>query len=187
MARHRISTVELKGIFGDRWLLKLEKKAFGWQYYGTSTEDEVGYEISETSSGVRGQTTHKYIDWLEFRRQSPYSNNPLFVIAEALSKVWSFLRRIILGIGGPLFLFFLVITLLDRFACNGSIGISQEGFEIIKYTLILYAACIVLPTAIFCGIGVLIRKIFKVDERLKESLRNDGYDDDLTDCTLAGE
>ena len=84
-------------------------------------------------------------------------------------------------------MFFLVITLLDRFACNGSIGISQEGFEIIKYTLILYAACIVLPTAIFCGIGVLIRKIFKVDERLKESLRNDGYDDDLTDCTMAGE
>ena len=35
-----------------------------------------------------------------------------------------------------------------------------------------------------CG---LVRKIFKVDEKLKESLRNDGYDDDLTDCSIAGE
>lgn len=166
-------------------MLKLEKKAFGWQYYGTTTEDEQGFEVSETSTGVRGTTTHKYIDWLEFRRQRPYSNNPLFVIAEALSKVWSFIRRLVLGIGGPLFVFVLVATLFDKLACGGSIGLSETGVELIKYTLILYAAVLILPTAIFCGLGVLVRKVLKVDEKLKRSLREDGYDDDISNCDYA--
>lgn len=169
MAKHFIRTVNFRGIFGDRWLLKLEKKAFGWHYYGSDVAD------------------HSYIDWLEFRRQNPYSNNVLFVITEFLSKIWSFLRRLALVICTPTVILSLVVTLLDKVVFGGSIGISDPAFKFFKLNIIGYLVGLVLPTLILSLAGFWLRKIFQIDEKASASLRNDGYDDDLSDCSIDGE
>ncbi len=187
MAKHFVRTVNIRGVFGDRWLLRLEKRAFGWHYYGSDVTDEVGYTVTETSSGFKGETTHSYIDWLEFRRQNPYSSNLLFVIAEFFSKIWSFMRRLALVIGTPLTVIALVVGLLDKFACDSSWGIGEPSLELFKMGMIFYFAGLVLPTFIFSLTGFLLRKIFRIDEKVRASLRYDGYDDDLNDCSIDGE
>lgn len=180
--RYRIDTVNIRGVMGDKWLLKLERSAFGWHYYGTETEDQVGYEVTVNSDATRatGHETHKYVDWLEFRRLRPFSGNPLFVISELLSRLWSMLRRIVLGIGVPLALILFAIILLDKFACNAE-SFGEDGLKYIGYVLLGYLIVFVVPTLIFAGLGFLWRKVFRIDERLQEDLRLNGYDDDLSD------
>lgn len=53
--------------------------------------------------------------------------------------------------------------------------------------MIFYFAGLVLPTFIFSLTGFLLRKIFRIDEKVRANLRYDGYDDDLNDCSIDGE
>lgn len=174
--RYRISTVSIRGILFDRWLLRLEKKAFGWVYYGTETEDEQSVEVTSTSAYIK----HKYIDWLEFRRITPFSNNIFFNLTEGLSRLWSFIRRIVLGIGGPIFIFILVACGIG-YAC-GEQSLVSTGMEVVKMFAIIYAAAIFLPTLLFIGLGYLWRTVFKIDQKLSMSLEDNGYDGDITNC-----
>ncbi len=159
-----------RGITGDKWLLKLEKKAFGWNFWSTENEHEYGYEIS--SDGRSGHTTHKIIQWLEFRRQSPYSHNFLFRLSEALDSVFSFFRRIFISIGIPLLVLALILGTVCQVGCNET-DMANIFFNVAMWLAIAYGISIA-GTLIFSGLGVLWRKVFKIDEKLKEI-----YGDDL--------
>lgn len=173
--KYRIHTKQVRGVLFDKWLLKLEKKAFGWNYYGLETEDNPYLDKQDLS--VR----HKYVDWLEFRRITPYSSNPLFVLLEFLSNLWGTIRKIVVSIGGPLLIILLVLSLIMMGACDDT-QTAQLGLEVCKYFVIIYAAGILLPSVIFMLAGLLTRKLFRIDEKLKQSLRDNGYKDDLEDC-----
>lgn len=80
----------------------------------------------------------------------------------------------------------LVLSLIMLGACDEA-ATANLGFEICKYFAIIYAAGILLPSLLFMGLGFLTRKLFRIDDKLKNSLRANGYSDDLTDCDLDGE
>lgn len=172
-----IQSKSFRGITGDKWLLKLEKKAFGWHYWGSQTEDEVGFEVNEHG----GRVTHKYIQWLEFRRPSPYSHNFLFGLTEVLDKIFSFFRRILISIGVPILVIALIIGIVCSVGCNEA-DMASIGFTVAEALAIAYACCIG-GTLIFCGLGILWRKVFRIDEKLKQI-----YGDDLeTACVFENE
>lgn len=179
MARNLIQSKSWRGITGDKWLLKLEKKAFGWHFWSTENEHEYGYEIS--SDGRSGHTTHKIIQWLEFRRQSPYSKNFLFNFTELLDKTFSFVRRIFISIGMPILVIALILGLVCTYGCDAA-DMGNLGFTVAKYLAIVYAISIG-GTLIFSGLGIMWRKVFKIDEKLKEI-----YGEDLeAACTFENE
>lgn len=183
MKRHVIRSVKIRGVFGDKTILKLEKKAFGWHYWGNETEDDPS--IDPTSSGG-WRVNHHLVDWLEFRRQSPYSGNFLFCLTEILSNIWSFIRRLVTLIAIPALIFVLVLSLVMQYGCN-DVNTAATGFEVLKYLAIVYGAGILAPSFIFIGFGFLWRAVFRLDEKLRAQLRADGYDDDLSNCKFAGE
>lgn len=179
MARNMIQSKSWRGITGDKWLLKLEKKAFGWHFWCTENEHEYGYEIS--ADGRSGHTTHKIIQWLEFRRQSPYSKNFLFGLTETLDKIFSFFRRIFISIGMPILVIALILGLVGTYACDAA-DMGNLGFTVAKWLAIAYAISIG-GTLLFSGLGIMWRKVFKIDEKLKEV-----YGKDLeAACTFADE
>lgn len=179
MGRNMIQSRSFRGITGDKWLLKLEKKAFGWHFWSMQNEHEYGYEIS--SDGTHGHTTHKIIQWLEFRRPSPYSRNFLFNLTEIFDKIFSFFRRIIISIGIPILIVALIIGIVCQVGCNEA-EMANIAFTVAEALAIAYGCCIG-GTLIFCGFGLLWRKVFKIDEKLKQI-----YGDDLeTACTFEDE
>lgn len=179
MARNMIQSKSFRGITGDKWLLKLEKKAFGWHFWSTQNEHEYGYEIS--ADGTHGHTTHKIIQWLEFRRPSPYSHNFLFGLTEVLDKIFSFFRRILISIGSPILVIALIVGIVCSVGCNEA-EMASIGFTVAEALAIAYACCIA-GTLIFCGFGILWRKVFRIDEKLKQI-----YGDDLeTACVFENE
>lgn len=179
MARNLIQSKSWRGIAGDKWLMKLEKKAFGWHFWATENEHEYGYEIS--ADGRSGHTTHKIIQWLEFRRQSPYSHNFLFNLTEWLDKVFSFFRRLFISIGIPILVVALILGIICQVSCSDT-SMGNMFFLIAKYIAIAYAVSIG-GTLLFAGLGLLWRKVFKIDEKLKEI-----YGEDLeAACTFENE
>lgn len=175
--RYRIHTKNVRGVLFDKWLLKLEKKAFGWNYYGFETIDDLSLDVGEHNVSIK----HNLVDWLEFRRITPYSSNVLFVIFEMLSNIWSAIRRIIVSIGGPLLIAVLVFSLILLGACNET-ETANLGFEICKYSVIIYATCILLPSLLLMLLGFITRKLFRIEDKLRRSLRANGYSDELEDC-----
>ncbi|MBD5131632.1 MAG: hypothetical protein HDT28_03450 [Clostridiales bacterium] len=175
MALHRIESVNIRGVFGDKWLLRLQKKAFGWVYYGTETEDNP--YIDANSSG-KVELKHKYVDWLEFRRKSPFTGNFLFKLTEVLCNIISFFRRLFCSFIIPAIVICLILAAVLEM---------DQLYNVATYVAIAYFGGLFAPTLILSLLGVLWRKVFKIDKRLKASLLADGYSDDLTDCTMKGE
>lgn len=172
MARYKVECETLRGVLGDKWLMKLEKKAFGWHYWSMETETEYGYEIS--SDGRSGHETKKLIKWLEFRRLSPYTKNFLFRLTEMFGKLFSFLRRLFISFGFPL----LGIALLAALFLSGFGDGELQGmaFTVAAGIAIGYAICIG-GTVAFSLLAVLWRKLFRIDETLKELTGEDDLED----------
>ena len=169
-----------RGIFGDKWLVKLERKAFGWVFYGTEVDDDVSLETTVSGNTATTREKHNYTTWLYFRRTAPYSSNILFNLLEMLNRVLSWFRRIAA---------YLVIP-----ACLilGGLGLFMggDGTELLNavgYIAGAYVGGFVGGALLTAGLGFLVRKIFNVDENLRKELRMNGYDDDLEDLDFADE
>ena len=181
MARNMIESKSFRGVLGDKWLLKLEKKACGWHFWSQTTEDQVGFEVAATSSGkVYGKETHKYIQWLEFRRQSPYTSNFLFKLNETLNKIFSFFRRLLISIGVPVMILALIGGLVMQYGCD-EVDMGSMFFSVAKWLAIAYAISVGV-TLLFVGLAYLWRNVFGIDKKLREI-----YGDDLSDCHMADE
>lgn len=155
---------------GRQMAVKAGKKAFGWHFWSTEEEHEYGYEMS--SDGRNGHTTHKIIQWLEFRRLSPYSHNFLFNLTEVFDKIFSFFRRIFISFGIPLLVIALILGLVCQYGCDEA-DLGNIFLGAAKWLAIAYAVSIA-GTLIFAGFGLLWRKAFKIDDKLKRI-----YGDDL--------
>lgn len=169
--RKKISHVSVWAPLLDGWLLKLEKKAFGWYYWSETTEDEKGLE---RDSEGNYHVTHKYTRWLQFRRPSPYTRNPLFKLAEFFGDIFSFCRRLFVSFG----FFALIIVVIFAGIFHSTSSNDLEGICNIIATILLgiYTICLIGSVAC-CLLGAVFRKLFRIDDKLRAI-----FGDDLEDA-----
>ena len=108
MSRHKrysVETVNVPRQFWEGWLTKLQKKAFGWEFSEGYSETEHGIDSNWNHTET---TTHYYV----FKRFSPYTGNILFNLAEMISNLICFLRRIV----GLLFIPAVVVLFILAFS-----------------------------------------------------------------------
>lgn len=168
MARRLVSYKKVKCVTGDKWLGILEKKAFGWYYWSMETVDDPSLKINDDG---RLDPIHHYFKRVEFRRPSPYSNNLLFNLTELLDKIFSSIRRILISIGLPIFVIAIILGIVGTSACNDA-SLSDMSFSVAEAIAISYICCIV-GTLILSGLGIMWRRVFKIDEKLKAVLGDD--------------
>lgn len=178
-------------VFGDGWLVCLEKKAFGWIVLGKHSET-VSYTTQETedvpvydaSSGqkIEGVTAkHEYtkkhtrvVKYGDFGRVSPYSYNVIFHAFEFLSGIFSFIRRCVMWLFDHLLVFILGLFLL-----SGLLNGFDESFamleEIAVPVVILYLTCVVVPSLLIAAVGYGLRTLFNIEKNLADSLSQNGY------------
>ena len=159
--------VDVRSVLCDRWLLKIEKKCFGWKYIGAETVNEKEGEL-ETVTGLSGQITgvrekKKYAVRMSFKRLADYSSNVLFNLTEFFSDAISFIRRLALMLVGPIVAVALVIALIGL-AVESLHELSSVIFIALKWIAIAYAI-VVGSSLLFAGLGVLWRNVFHIDEK----------------------
>ncbi len=179
--KYTIEKAHKRSLLIDSWLVKFEKKAFGWIYYGSHTNiytkeiEKTVYKSNETITTNEEKTTE--YTWLHFKRISPYSSNPFFILIEAISNIVSFFRRI----GAAIVTWVVPICLVLGIIL--SIFSTDPGFvELGLGFAFLYAFFFLVPSLILAIIGKMLRtRRGGVDDKLKKELRDNGYDDDLED------
>ena len=164
MARYDV--VRCRGLFLDKYILRFEKKCFGWSYEGSETvdEEEGNVDITSDSSGnVHVRERHKFVDILEFTRREHYTKNFLFNLTEALSKLISFIRRLAMSLVPVA-----IVGLIIGFVLMGIGGDELSGvlFKVVGGFAIAVAS-LVAASFVFGGLGVLWRKVFKIDAQHK--------------------
>lgn len=182
MARKKFTvlTRSMRSFLFDGWLVKLTMKGFGWHYQGDEVEEEAR-DVKETrfhetyaTTTVRTETNRK--KYLEFNRVSPYTYNVLFNLTELIGKIFFFVRNIVRYVVIPLTALCLLVGILGPAA---GIQDSQTGYYIAAGVVGAYVFALVLPSLLLSGLGCLWRKIFRIEEKLCEELRANGYSDDL--------
>ena len=172
---------KVRGILFDKWLVRLEKKAFGWVYCST-TDDYTGTDTVETHINLEDGTGYSnrtpiFEKNLNFVRIRPYTGNILFKFTEFLSNVISAIRRFAMALLGPIAIGMLVFFILTLTACNDP---SSKDFliEFAKVTAIVYLGGLFAPSGILAFLGFLFRLIFGIDKKLERELKDNGYYDD---------
>ena len=179
-------------VFGDGWLVRIEKKAFGWieigkhsetkDYTTEETEDVPVYDsdsgqVIEGVTAKRKYTKHhsKVVKYCDFGRVSPYSYNVVFHAFEFLSKIFSFIRRIVMTIVDRIILFvlglFIIAGLLNGF---GEV-LDSDAVESVEGLVLLYAGLVVAPSLLIAAVGFGLRSLFGIEKNLKISLEENGY------------
>lgn len=174
-------------VFGDGWLVNIEKRAFGWKKEGDHFEE---YEYDEHTT--RNYTEyHDGIEWditehrterktgittyQDFYRISPYSYNIIFAALELISGLFSFIRRIVMSLVGTLWM---VIVGLAVLAAVLDPSMIPDGLTLIGGCLAIYAVLVVLPSLLIALLAVIVRKLFNIDGKLEAHLRFHGYETD---------
>lgn len=173
---YSIKSKMIRGVFGDKWLLRLERKAFGWHYWSLTTEDEQSLAIDDNGAHIN----HKYIKWLEFRRCSPYSANILFVLLELIDRIISCIRRICCPFVIPAAVVSIILALAVPEAKDTVLNIDM-------YIAIAYFGVLMGGTLAVSLLGFLTRKLFCIESRLSKKLIEAGYSGDVSDCRMSGE
>ena len=182
MARKRFTmhSRSVRSFLFDGWLVKLIMKGFGWYYQGDEIEEEA-QDIAETqfyethaTTTVRTETKRR--KYLEFHRVSPYTKNPLFNLTELLSNIIFFIRNIVRYIVVPLTVICLLVGILGPTA---GIRDANTGYYVAAGVVGVYIVGLILPSLILAGFGRLWRKVFDIDDKLRETLRANGYTDSL--------
>ncbi len=148
----------IKYAFGCQ-IIKFEKRCFGWHYVGHTVDDDVSYQV--TDSG-KVKKNHKIIKYAYFARPKVWKNNFLFGLTETLSKILSFVRRVLLNmivIGVILFI----------------VGIATQNKGLALGVGLAYGISIAGSFA-FAGLGLLWKKVFKLEEKTDEILDANGFD-----------
>ena len=182
VARKRFTTQtkSVRSFLFDGWLVKQVMKGFGWHYKGDEIEEEsqdvAETQLHETYATTVVRTETKTKKYLEFHRVSPYSKNPLFNLTELLSNIIFFIRNIVRYLVVPLTVLCLLVGI---FGASAGIRDAETGYYIAAGVVGVYVAGLILPSLILAGFGRLWRKVFDIDEKLRETLRVNGYSDAL--------
>ena len=147
-------------------MTNLEMRAFGWK---------LKEEKSKTSQATDGEEKKednppkKVLSFLQFKRIAPYSRNFFFLLMESLMNLISWFRRTFV------FLIWLASVALIICGILGASGCQVWGMDIcllIGVAILLFTYA---PSGLLCLFGWAFRKIFKVDEKLKTALKENGY------------
>lgn len=145
-------------------LVKFEKKCFGWRFLGYERQNEI------TGVDERGNVKIKIFKNLYFSRVSPYTSNILFNLTELLEKIVSFIRRILVNLFPFAFIACLFVTLL-----GGDGGADKIAPKMWMLLAGVYGGLIA-ATMLFSLLGVLWKKIFKIEENLETAMTEAGYE-----------
>ena len=69
--------------------------------------------------------------------------------------------------------------LVGIFGASAGIRDAETGYYIAAGVVGVYVVGLILPSLILAGFGRLWRKVFDIDEKLRETLRANGYSDAL--------
>lgn len=160
----------------DRWFTKLERRCFGWFYEGITTEASNQYNVEINWETGRGSASRIFYEWITFKRISPYTDNFLFKLCEALMSFISWIRRTVVGLVGPLII---PVFLIGGVLFGGGLGENQMDTLVVPVISGMIGAIVGLyaASAIVAIIGLSIKKLFRIEARLARSLRRNGYAD----------
>lgn len=151
----------------DEWITVLEMRAFGWadRKHRTDWLDE--YDINIDWENSKANVTQRSKHYRVFKRIEPYSGNFLLKALEVIMAIQSWIRRKMI-----ILLWFIDVLLFGiglLYLFNGA-GMN----EYITLGIAVFAF-IYLPSFIIAALGFLTRKIFGIDEKLKDELEANGY------------
>lgn len=151
----------------DEWITKLEMRAFGWMDCDCRVDWLDEYDITIDWDGSKAYVKQKFNVSNVFKRIEPYGGNILFKFLEFLMNVQSWIRRKLIILLWFIDAILFGIGLLYLF--NGA-GMN----EYIAYGIAVFAF-VYAPSLIILVLGFLTRKIFRLDEKLKDRLEANGY------------
>ena len=197
MANYSFKTKSVPLVFGDGWLVRIEKAAFGWVHIGKHSEviewDE-NYENRDTSThydstreilveettierGVRRKSRRDV--YHDFRRISPYSYNAIFHIFEFLSGIFSTIRRWVMSIVAwalSIIIGLVIVATILSSLSGLDLSIIKEFLTLMKPIVMIYIILVVVPSLIIAGAGFLLRIILHIDEKVEMSMKKNNYD-----------
>lgn len=147
--------------FGGQ-LIKFEKCAFGWEFLGYDTDEEI--------TGIdwdKGKVKSKVFKRLYFTRPNPYSKNFLFKLVEFIANIIGFFRRLLLNL--------IVIALI------GCIAVSVLDSDMVGLVWGIFCGVyggLIVATLLFGFLGKILGKAFKVEEKLEAAMTDAGYEYD---------
>lgn len=162
MAKYVIKSKYKECLPFDEWITKLEMRAFGWVYRGVDVTYFDSYDVTIDWDAGTGSATQRSRADNTFKRIEPYSYNIVFNILEILMSIQSWIRRKLIA------LFFGLVLI------GGVIGIITQDYAVIGAGVGI-VAFIYVPSLFYVVAGFLTRKLFRLDEKLKERLEDNGY------------
>ena len=164
MARYYIKTEYRDCIALDGFMTQLEMWAFGWKSSGMEREFE-GYDIeivAESETRATGKATARFKTWYVFKRISPYSSNPFFILLEVIMRIVSWIRRKLFFLFGGLIIMGTIVSLIARE--------TEIVGAIVGLLSLVYG-----PSLVVMILGFLFRKISGIDKKLRKELEENGY------------
>lgn len=143
-------------------IIKFEKRCFGWHYIGHTVDEDVSYDVVSTNYGAKVRKNTKIIKYAYFNRPKVWKKNFLFGLTEFIANFLSFFRRILIG----LLPIQVIIALILAF--TGSV----TGAVVIG----LVNVALIAAGFAFAGLGLLWKKVFKLEEKTDEVLTANGFD-----------
>ncbi len=173
--KYYIETKERKCIGFDTLLTKLEMRAFGWRDKGFDSEFDgydIDLEIDWDNDKVSGSANSRFIVYNVFKRVKPYSRSFLFKLMEVFMNIFSWIRRMLIGL-----LMGMVIILFGIGAISLLLGSASYGSEGFYYGAIILLI-IYMPSIVITILGFLFRVVTRQESKLKKQLKQNGYDED---------
>ena len=159
--RYIFKTKRKSYFFFDKWMTSLEMRAFGWR---------PKKQTQQTADGKETAPKPKVFTFLEFRRVSPYTNSYFFAFVEALMYFVSWFRRTFIFLN---WLAAIILIVCGILGAGGGLVLGMDVCLFIGLALLLLSY---VPSALLCLFGWAYRKIFKVEEKLKDNLEKNGYE-----------
>ncbi|MBQ8689475.1 MAG: hypothetical protein IJ515_03840 [Clostridia bacterium] len=164
---YRIKTKRIECYPFDEWITKLERRAFGWVDKGMETDYYDEYDVTIDVDRQEATVKQKFTIYNVFRRIEPYSSNLLFKLVELLMSIQSWIRRKLI------FLLFGITALALVIGIFQLLGTGEIGEYML--TAIMLLAITYVPSLVYALIGYMLRKVLRLDDKLKDSLEKNGY------------
>lgn len=171
--RRKYKIIKKHPAIGDKWIQKIERKAFGWSNLAeTDVTTLTGYKIT---SDLYLLPEYDYDKILTFGRFTPYSHNFIFKLIELLERLVSGVRQICAYLAPALVL----VLIIGLIGLGADWGINVLTFD--AWAAGIYFGGLIGGSLVLSLFGFLCRKIFKIDDKLAEALAAEGYFDNLPD------
>ena len=168
--RYRVVTKRKECAPFDEFITKMEMRAFGWTDKGIEIDYSDTYDVYIDLEKEEATAKRRFNVLNTFRRIEPYSKSLLFKLLEAVMEIQSWIRRKLIFL---LFGITLILVVAGVFEVLGTGEFGEYSILAISVLAVIY-----LPSFICALLGFFLRKLFRLDKKLKDSLENNGYERD---------